>query len=119
METSNICLILNTLRKEVQVRPDWLKKNEMGNKIWKSFKHLNTALLLLVQEDYISKKSIQTIIDLFEVNKNGICEDDNLEMLFTLYYIEVLDYINDYCLKYELYEACHNLKIFRQLFNKL
>lgn len=119
MELTNINLITSQLKKEVQVRPEWIKPSKRGDEIWRTFKHLNNALMLLVQENYVSKKSIQTVINLFKINKEGICLDDDMTMLFLIYYIEVLDYIMDFCLKYELYESCHNIKIFKQLFNKL
>jgi hypothetical protein len=95
-------------------RPDWLKKGELDD-VWKTFKHLNNALLLLITKQYISKRSIDSIISLFKINKERLCNnDDEMELLFTLYYVDIIEYLENICLEDELYEALSNLKAFRK-----
>lgn len=107
------------IRATLLKRPSWLKRGKKLDEIWKTFKHLNNALLLLITNEYISKRSIESIIFLFKVNKESLCDDEDTELLFTIYYVDTVEFLEDVCLEYELYEALSNLKVFRKQLAKL
>lgn len=110
--------IKDEIREVSDIKPEFLRFS--GNILWEDIKKCNNILLDLITDKFLKPKRIEAIFNDYNYYINDILDkcDGNLQLLIADYYIAFLQYIQSVCLKYELYEAMNNFKIYFELFEE-
>ena len=115
---------INEVLKEVSntiqsTLPDNLRgKFELDHLIWEFIDDTNCLILTLVQDRLMTKKEIVFTIEKFDECVEIICHyitrTDQIKL--AMYWTSILGYLNDKCLDEEQFEACSNIKKFKDLY---
>lgn len=110
--------IIDEIKEITSIKPEFLRFS--GNLIWEDIKKCNSILLDLVTDKFLKERRIEKIYNDYNECINDLLDscDENLQLLIADYYITYLQFIQSVCLKYELYEAMANFKIYFDMFEK-
>jgi hypothetical protein len=82
--------------------------------IWTLLQDCDTILLVLITDRLLKQTSIDTIIKKFDGLVEVMCNylDNETQIRFVIYWMDILNMMNDKCLEEEQFEACSNIKKF-------
>jgi hypothetical protein len=114
---------LLNVRKEIDSRlsylPNWIDtKSPTHKKVWHTIEDCHEILFVLIVNMILSDKAIYKITRKFDEYINEIVDlvDGEIQILMSIYFMSVVEYMILVCLENEEYEAATNLRNFNTLY---
>lgn len=95
--------------------PNILKYVPVDSLVWEFIDDCNTIVLVLITKRILKNKSIEAIVEKFDECINIIIYylEPTDQIRLGIHWVGVLDYMNQRCLEEDQFEACSNIKKFK------
>lgn len=118
--TKDIFLLRRLLENDIARIPDYLDtKNYLNKLTFKQYQNVIEYFSKLTEEKCLSERTIKAIINKvnFELEIVGEYEDTSIQIILYNDLNVKLNRYFEFAESYELYEVCHNIKKFIDIFN--
>lgn len=104
--------VKSSLKFQYTKRPAWLPNISHYDELYNALKYCNEVVYKLICSEFLTDKKINILINRFINCKEALHLEGDLDVMFQLYYVELLEDAFYRCMQEELYESVSNLTKF-------